>query len=502
MKKFSFFALLACMLLCAPLRVWADSDDEALLEQVAKGCADLKGPLKKIGGFDIYIKQSATYQEKVFEVNCDMRRVNNDYAMPLPQIASMVKFYFEDQPKQTLALEVLLLEKIFPGFLDAMVKTKSTYRVQAVLSGDVYQYTGVLDSKELKQVERIGSSKLATLALQKGINLFNHVLLPYKSKIGNVLNKIALQDGKVWMDVQIPDKALTAIQKNMEVMKRAFYFCPTLDSGYSRDMLQSVDYGFRVTTDMGRRMEITYTPEERQQLDTLGSTVTDRQMYALLINIMPTLPITIKPYQTRVGFEYADMTLSIVDEVHTDNARIKELMKRPETLRSEYLTHLFGSVKFFENFSENGVGIRRIFRGLADEDLSYMMTAKEIDSLLKSPQQVKDSLLLQSRLEVLTLQMNQQTCKEGFFCPRQVSMEGDNVVWTIVGNVSLDSYKKYLQRDLRAKAIELYQSKTGNLLRETVTKLHKGLIYRVYSSDMKQHHDTAIPFSVLNDLKQ
>jgi hypothetical protein len=343
---------------------------------------------------------------------------------------------------------------------------------------------------------------LAALILQKGVDLFNHVLLPYKPKSGNVWNKITLQDGKVWMDLQVPDKALSAIQKNLEVMKRAFYFCPTLDSGYSKDMLKTVDYGFRLTTDTGRSMEIAYTPEERERLDTLGTDVTDRQMYVLLINIMHTLPIKIKSYQTRVGFKYADKTLSIVDEVHTDNARIKELMKRPESLREEYLLHMFSSVQFFENFSENGIGIRRIFRGLADEDLSYMMTAHEIDSLLKSPQQVKDSLLLQSQLDVLTLQMGQQSCKEGFFCPRQVSMEGDNVVWTIVGNVSLASYKKYIQRDLRAKAIELYQSKTGNLLREAVTKLHKGLIYRVYSSDMKQHHDTTIPFSVLNDLKQ
>lgn len=502
MKKYGIFALLTYMLLCAPIRVWAGSDDEAFLEQVAKECGNMKGPLKMIAGLDIDIKPSATYQAKTFEVSCDMKRARYEDALPLPQIASMVKFYYEDQPKQTLALEVLQLEKNFPGFLDAMIKTKSTYCVQAKQTDNACQYTGQLDSKELKQIERIDSIALAALILQKGVDLFNHVLLPYKAKSGNVWNKMTLQEGKVWLDLQVPDKALTAIQKNLEVMKRAFYFCPTLDSGYSKDMLKTVDYGFRLTTDTGRSMEIAYTPEERERLDTLGTDVTDRQMYVLLINIMHTLPIKIKSYQTRVGFEYADKTLSIVDEVHTDNARIKELMKRPESLREEYLLHMFSAVQFFENFSENGIGIRRIFRGLADEDLSYMMTAHEIDSLLKSPQQVKDSLLLQSQLDVLTLQMGQQSCKEGFFCPCQVSMEGDNVVWTVVGNVSLASYKKYIQRDLRAKAIEIYQSKSGNLLREAVKKLHKGLIYRVYTGDMKQHHDTVIPFSALNDLKQ
>lgn len=502
MKKYGIFALLTYMLLCTPIRVWADSDDEAFLEQVAKECGNMKGPLKMIAGLDIDIKPSATYQAKTFEVSCDMKRARYEDALPLPQIASMVKFYYEDQPKQTLAMEVLLLEKNYPGFLDAMIKTKSTYRVQALLPTKDYQRIGSLDSKELKQIERVDSIALAALILQKGVDLFNHVLLPYKAKSGNVWNKMTLQEGKVWMDLQVPDKALTAIQKNLEVMKRAFYFCPTLDSGYSKDMLKTVDYGFRLTTDTGRSMEIAYTPEEREQLNALGAGVTDRQMYVLLINIMRTLPITVKPYQTRVGFEYADKTLSIVDEVHTDNPRIKEMMKRPEAIRAEYLTHMFSSVQFFENFSENGVGIRRIFRGLADEDVSYMMSAQEIGTLLKSPQQVKDSLLLQSQLDVLTLQMGQQSCKEGFFCLRQVSMEGDNVVWTVVGNVSLASYKKYIQRDLRAKAIEIYQSKSGNLLREAVKKLHKGLIYRVYTGDMKQHHDTVIPFSALNDLKQ
>lgn len=502
MKKYTFFAWLTCMLLCTPIRVWAGSDDEAFLEQVAKDCADMKGPLKMIAGVDIDITPSATYQEKTFEVSCDMKRAKYEDALPLTQIAAMVKFYYEDQPKQTLALEVLQLEKNFPGFLDAMIKTKSSYRVHSVLADSVYQYTGTLDAKELKQIKKVDSVGYTSLFLQKGAALFNQVLLPYKAKSGNVWKKLSVGGDTLWYEIQVPDKALSAIQKNLEVMKRAFYFCPTLDSGYSGEMTKHARYGFRLTTNTGRSMEIAYTPEERERLDTLGAGVTDRQMYVLLINIMHTLPIKVKSYQTRVGFEYADKTLSIVDEVHTDNARIKELMKRPESIRAEYLMHMFSSVQFFDNFSENGVGIRRIFRGLADEDLSYMMTAHEIDSLLKSPQQVKDSLLLQSQLEVLTLQMGQQSCKEGFFCPRQVSMEGDNVVWTIVGNVSLASYKKYIQRDLRAKAIELYQSKSGNLLREAVTKLHKGLIYRVYSSDMKQHHDTTIPFSVLNDLKQ
>ena len=502
MKKYSFFALLICMLLCSPVRMWAGSDDEAFLEQVAKEFADMKGQLKSIVGVDVDVKHAAVFYEQTFDVKCELKRALYEDALPISQIAAMVKFYYEDQPMQTLALEVLLLEKNYPGFLDAMIKTKSSYRVHSVLADSVYQYTGTLDAKELKQIQKVDSVGYTSLFLQKGAALFNKVLLPYRASSGNIWWKLSVGGDTLWYEIQVPDKALSAIQKNQEVVSRAFYFCPTLDSGYSGEMTKHALYGFRLTTNTGRSMEIAYTPEERERLDTLGAGVTDKQMYVLLINIMRTLPIMVKSYQTRVGFEYGDKTLSIVDEVHTDNAKIKELMKHPETLRSEYLTHMFSAVKFFENFSENGVGIRRIFRGLADKDLSYMMTAHEIDSLLKSPQQVKDSLLLQSQLDVLTLQMGQQSCKEGFFCPRQASMEGDNVVWTVVGNVSLASYKKYLQRDLRAKAIELYQSKSGNLLREVVTKLHKGLIYRVYSSDMKQHHDTAIPFSVLNELKQ
>ena len=180
MKKYTFFALLTCMLLCAPIRMWAGSDDEAFLEQVAKEYADMKGQLKSIVGVDVDVKHSADYHERTFDVNCELERAKYDDALSVSQIAAMVKFYYEDQSKQTLALEVLLLEKDHPGFLDAMIKTKSSYRVHSVLADSVYQYTGTLDAKELKQIKKVDSVGYTSLFLQKGAALFNKVLLPYR----------------------------------------------------------------------------------------------------------------------------------------------------------------------------------------------------------------------------------------------------------------------------------------------------------------------------------
>lgn len=491
---------MACMLLCSHVNAWAGSDDEAFLEKVAKEFVGMKVPLKNIVGVDVAIKQSVTYQDKVFEVRCVMERARYEDALPLSQISPMIKFYCEDNPKQTLVLEVLLLEKHFPGFLDAMIKSKSSYRVQMSLPSTDYQYAGELNSKELKQIERVDTSTLTALSLKKGVDLFNSVLLPFKAPNGNVLNRLIVQDNKLVVDIQISDKALMAMQKNMDLMKKAFYFNPLINSNYPRDLVESVEYGFILTTSTGRRQDISYTSEEREQLAAMPVKNTDRQMYMILINGMSDLPTKTGPYQTRVGFEYADRTLSMIDEVHADNDRVREMMKRQEYIRGAFIEHVFTSEKLYKNFSENGVNVRRVFRGLTDSDISYMMTAKEIDSLLKTPQRAKDSLLIQCKMDVLNLQFSLQQCREGYLCPCQISIEGDHVVWSVVGNIPLEKYKQYVQRDLSAKALEVYRSKANDVLRDAVKKLQKNLIYRFYSPDMKLHHDTLISYDNLKTI--
>ena len=488
-----FFTFVAFMLFCSYIDVWAGNDTEALLKEVGKEYADLRCLFKNIAGVDVSVQQSANYQDKLFQVNDTVSRADFVDALSVSQIESMLKFYCEDNTKQTLVVEVLLLEKHFPGFLDALIKSKSSYRRQMSLSSTDYQHTAELNTKELKQIERVDTTALKALCLKKGTDLFNNVLLPFKSPNGNVLKRLTAKGEKLMIEIQTSDRSLTAIQTNMDLIRRALYFCPMLNSEYSKEMTKFVEYGFLLSTDTGKTIEISYTPEERSQLDSLATGVTDRQMYMILINGMSKLPIKVSPYQTRVGFEYADKTLSMIDEVHTDNEKVKELMKHQERIKADYIEHIFSSEQFYQNFSENGVSIKRVYRGLGDDEISYMMTAHEIDSLLKSPQQVKDSLLIHSKMDALNVQYSLQNCKEGYLCPRQVSIEGDHVVYAILANIPLTKYKPYVQHDLSAKALEIYKSPSNGILRDAVKKLHKGFIYRLYSSDMTLHHDTVIP---------
>ena len=126
-----------------------------------------------------------------------------------------------------------------------------------------------------------------------------------------------------------------------------------------------------------------------------------------------------------------------------------------------------------------------------------MMTAEEIDQLLASPQQVKDSLLLQSKMDVRSLQFSMQKCGEGYLCTRKVSIEGDNVVWSVVANIPLAKYKQFVKQDLRAKTIEIFKNPANGILRDAVKKLQKNLTFRLYSADMKQHHDTTVSYKEL-----
>ena len=147
------------------------------------------------------------------------------------------------------------------------------------------------------------------------------------------------------IEIQTSDKSLMAMQANMDLIKRALYVCPMINSEYSKEMTKFVEYGFLLSTDTGKTIEISYTPEERSQLDSLATGVTDRQMYMILINGMSKLPIKVSPYQTRVGFEYADKTLSMIDEVHTDNEKVKELMKHQTMIGGSlgyYINTMFG----------------------------------------------------------------------------------------------------------------------------------------------------------------
>lgn len=488
-----FFALMACLLLCSFIDVWAASDNDSLLVKVATEYADIRGLFKNIAGVDVAVQQSASYHDKLFQVNSEVLRAEFDDALPVSQIESMLKFYCEDNTKQTLAVEVLLMEKHFPGFLDALIKTKSSYRRLMSLPTTDYRHTAELNNKELKKIERVDTTALTALCLKKGTDLFNSVLLPFKSPNGNVLNRLTAKEDKLVIEIQTSDKSLMAMQANMDLIKRALYVCPMINSEYSKEMTKFVEYGFLLTSDTGKTIEVSYSSEEREQLDSLTTDATDRQMYVILINGMSELPTKVGPYQTRVGFEYADKTLSMIDEVRTDNEKVKELMRHQEHIKAEYIGHIFSSEKFYQNFSENGVNIKRVYRGLGNSDISYMMTAKEIENLLKSPQQVKDSLLLQSKMDLLTLQYSMQKCNDGYLCPRQVAIEGGYVIYSIVANIPLAKYKQYVQRDLSEKALEIYKSSSNGILRDAVKKLHKGFIYRLYNSDMTLHHDTVIP---------
>ena len=327
------------------------------------------------------------------------------------------------------------------------------------------------------------------------------MLLPFSAKSGNILKRLTAQGDKLWIEIQTTDKALTAMEKNLEVIKRALYFCPMIDSEYAKEMTKFVDYGFWLTTNTGKRMEITYTPAERERLDTMTIDATDRQMFIILINTMSSLPIKMDNYQTLVGFEYQDKTVSMIDEIHTESERVKELLKHQETIKSEYIDHVFKAEKLYANFAESKVNIRRVFRGLEGGDVSYMMTAEEIDQLLASPQQVKDSLLLQSKMDVRSLQFSMQKCGEGYLCTRKVSIEGDNVVWSVVANIPLAKYKQFVKQDLRAKTIEIFKNPANGILRDAVKKLQKNLTFRLYSADMKQHHDTTVSYEELEKVK-
>ena len=500
MKRYKYYIVIVALLLCAHTNVWAGNEEEAFLDSIAKEVANKRTLFKDIAGVDVAVQQTASYQDKTFLVNCSVERADFVDALSVPEIGAMLKFYCENEPKQTISTEALLMEKYFPGFLDAMVKSKSTYRVQTTLTPTGYQDTRALDSQELKQIERVDSTAFKALCLKKGTALFNTVLLPFSAKSGNILKGLTAQGDKLWIEILTTDKALTAMEKNMEVIKRALYFCPMIDSEYAKEMTKFVDYGFWLTTNTGKRMEITYTPAERERLDTMTIDATDRQMFIILINTMSSLPIKMDNYQTLVGFEYQNKTVSMIDEIHTESERVKELLKHQETIKSEYIDHVFKAEKLYANFAESKVNIRRVFRGLEGGDVSYMMTAEEIDQLLASPQQVKDSLLLQSKMDVRSLQFSMQKCGEGYLCTRKVSIEGDNVVWSVVANIPLAKYKQFVKQDLRAKTIEIFKNPANGILRDAVKKLQKNLIFRLYSADMKQHHDTTVSYKELEKL--
>ena len=437
------------------------------MDSIAKEVANKRTLFKDIAGVDVAVQQTASYQDKTFLVNCSVERADFVDALSVPEIGAMLKFYCENEPKQTISTEALLMEKYFPGFLDAMVKSKSTYRVQTTLTPTGYQDTKALDSQELKQIERVDSTAFKALCLKKGTALFNTVLLPFTAKSGNILKRLTAQGDKLWIEIQTTDKALTAMEKNLEVIKRALYFCPMIDSEYAKEMTKFVDYGFWLTTNTGKRMEITYTPAERERLDTMTIDATDRQMFIILINTMSSLPIKMDNYQTLVGFEYQDKTVSMIDEIHTESERVKELLKHQEAIKSEYIDHVFKAEKLYANFAESKVNIRRVFRGLEGGDVSR------------------------------SLQFSMQKCGEGYLCTRKVSIEGDNVVWSVVANIPLAKYKQFVKQDLRAKTIEIFKNPANGILRDAVKKLQKNLTFRLYSADMKQHHDTTVSYKEL-----
>ena len=145
MKRYKYYIVIVALLLCAHTNVWAGNEEEAFLDSIAKEVANKRTLFKDIAGVDVAVQQTASYQDKTFLVNCSVERADFVDALSVSEIGAMLKFYCENEPKQTISTEALLMEKYFPGFLDAMVKSKSTYRVQTTLTPTGYQDTRALE---------------------------------------------------------------------------------------------------------------------------------------------------------------------------------------------------------------------------------------------------------------------------------------------------------------------------------------------------------------------
>lgn len=504
MKSLVVFILSIVM----PVTAWAGQEDSDFLNKVANRYSQTLGFKQEYLGESIVCEQNVTYKKKTFEVSTTLQQTNKNLIekAELSAAATLLQSIYGESSHEQLVAEVLQIEKHFPGFLETMVKAKSIFRVVSSIPGTNYLYKGELSSKELKQLIGMDTSLAVDIYARTTADWMNSTILPWEITDEMILNSVQADGKKLLYNIRVPHEALRAISQNKAVAKKLMSavlgqkLSAINQNPRKAEFMEAVDLVYEYYAGTGQKQEVTLTAEERKKNAEAPADSVDVSMYYFWMRLMQEeLPYKMNDYQYRIGYDYFDKTFVMIDSIATTNAQFIGVLKSPESVRGEMIGHIFNAEKLYSDFASKGVGVKRLFRFAGHGDTSCTMTAEELSRLLNSSQHVKDSLMIQVEMSLENLFMEQKECPKGYPCPKNVKMEGDNVIWSEVINGSLNDYKKSMRRGLYTSALEVFKEK-NSVVRKAVLKLRKSLIYRIYSHDMKQHNDTTVPYEELIDL--